>query len=66
MIYTMKPKTIPELIKAKRKKMKLTQEKFGKRIGKSRSDIANYENARCVPPGDVLLKIQQLQAGSRP
>lgn len=51
---------IPKLIRDKRKKLRLTQREFGEKIGKSRCDIANYENSRAIPPGDVLLRIQEI------
>ena len=49
---------IPFYVKRVRKSLKLTQEAFAKKIGKTRGDIAKYENGFAIPPGDVLLRIQ--------
>lgn len=59
MIYIMK---ISNYIKVIRSKLGLTQRELANRIGKDRSSIANYETGRAIPPGDVLLKIQALEA----
>lgn len=48
-----------EFIKEARKRMGVTQEKFAEMIEKSRCDIANYETGRAIPPGDVILRIQE-------
>lgn len=51
---------IPFLVKRIRTALGLTQEAFAKKIGKTRGDVAKYELGYAVPPGDVLLKIQEL------
>ena len=48
------------MVRKKRENLGLTQKEFAKRIGKTTSDIKNYENDRAIPPGDVMLKIQEL------
>lgn len=53
--------TISEMIREKRKKLKITQRELAEMIGKTRWDIANYENEKAIPPGDVLIKIQELR-----
>jgi len=58
MEYTMKTS---EFIRKARKRLGITQNEFAKRIGKSRCDIANYETGRTIPPGNVILKIQELE-----
>lgn len=52
---------LPFFVKNVRKSLGVTQEIFAKKIGKTRSDVAKYENGFAVPPGDVLLKIQRLE-----
>lgn len=55
---------ISDYVKAIRSHLKLTQKDFGNKIGKSRCSIANYETGRAIPPGDTLLKIQELDLNS--
>lgn len=54
-------KTIAEIIREKRAQMGLSQREFALRIGKTRWDIANYESKGIIPPGDVLMRIQELE-----
>lgn len=54
---------ISDLVRNKRKELGVTQEKLAELIGKKRWDIANYENEKAIPPGDVLLRIQALEPG---
>lgn len=61
MLYTVK---ISDYVKTLRSHLKLTQKDFGKKIGKTRCSIANYETDRAIPPGDILLKIQELDLNS--
>lgn len=51
------------LIKNIRTNIGLTQKEFAKLLGISRESIANYET-RTIPPGDILLKIQELEINS--
>jgi len=50
---------ICEYIKGVRKKLKLTQSQFAEELKINRCNIANYETGRVVPPGNILLKIQE-------
>lgn len=52
---------ISDYVKIIRSHLKLTQKQFGDKIGKTRCSVANYETDRAIPPGDVLLKIQELE-----
>ena len=52
---------ISNYIKDLRSKLNLTQKQLGERIEKNRCAIANYETGRAIPPGDVLLRIQELE-----
>ena len=49
-----------EFIKKTRSKLGFTQEEFAEKIGSKRCNIANYETGRAMPPGDIILKIQQM------
>lgn len=49
-------------IKEIRNRLGLTQKQLAKKLGKERCTIANYEVGRAIPPGDILLKIQELEA----
>lgn len=55
---------ISKYIKKLRSKLGLTQKEFADKIGKDRSSIANYETGRAIPPGNILLKIQELESQS--
>lgn len=55
---------IPDLIKAVRKRHKLTQESLSRMLGKSRPTVTKYELGTVIPPGNILLKIQELEAAS--
>jgi transcriptional regulator with XRE-family HTH domain len=58
----MNGQTIAEYIRNKRKELGLSQAALAERIGRNRAAIANYEAGRAIPPGDTLVKIQQLSA----
>lgn len=49
-----------EFVKSSRAKLKLTQVALAEKINKTQGDIAKYETGRATPPGDVVLKIQEL------
>jgi DNA-binding transcriptional regulator YiaG len=53
----MEPK---EYIKLIRRRLGLSQDAFGKSLGKSRDIIANYENGRAKPPPDFMEQIKVL------
>lgn len=44
-------------IKKIRKRLKITQEEFGKRIGLARNSIASYETGRREPTNSVIVSI---------
>jgi len=48
-------------VKAVRKLLGLTQSQLAMKIESKRVNIANYETGRAIPPGNVLLKIQELE-----
>ncbi|MBF0121565.1 MAG: helix-turn-helix transcriptional regulator [Desulfobacterales bacterium] len=48
------------LLKNLRLKLNITQKEMAKILGKSRSNIANYERGYAIPPGDTLLKVLDL------
>ena len=52
---------ISEYVKSFRKQTGLTQNEFAEAIRTNRSAIANYENGRVIPPGNVLLRIQAFE-----
>jgi len=52
--------TIADLIREKRAALGLSQREFAEKIGKTRWDIANYESKGIIPPGDVMIRIQEL------
>ncbi len=52
---------IAKYIKELREKLNLTQKGLARKIGVPRGNIANYEVGRAIPPGDILLKIQELE-----
>lgn len=58
-------KQISILVRDTRASLGLTQEKFGGLIGRARYVVADYETGRSTPPGDVLLKIQDLAERAR-
>ena len=49
-----------EFIKNARVELGLTQAQLAKKLGKGRSTIARYECSMIIPPGDIVLEIQQL------
>lgn len=62
---TMKNDELSTYIKSVRQQLNDTQAEFAARIDSNRANIANYEKGRAIPPGDVLLKIQRLEASVR-
>lgn len=46
-------------LKALRKARRLTQPEVAEIVGKTGSDISNYENGFAKPPADVLLSLQK-------
>jgi len=53
-------KDIAIYIRRVRLELGLTQAQFAEKIGSNRNNIAKYEGRFTVPPGNVLLKIQDL------
>lgn len=51
---------IGKTIRQERKKLKRTQDKFGKMLGVSGKQISNYENGKLLPPQDILLHMADL------
>ena len=52
---------IANYIKSVREKLELTQDEFAQKIKTKRANISNYEIGRAIPPGDILLRIQELE-----
>jgi transcriptional regulator with XRE-family HTH domain len=52
---------IAEIIRDVRKSLNLTQPKFAKLLGLTRSQIADYETGRSMIRGDNLLRIMALK-----
>lgn len=52
-----KPEEIGKLIKAERKKHKMSQEQLGEELRVTGKQISNYEHGKPMPPMEVLLKI---------
>lgn len=48
------------LVKKKRKELKMTQEEVARKIGISRSYLSDIENGKSFPSGRVLLKINNV------
>jgi len=44
-------------VRTVRKCLKLTQKEFALEINSTRENVAKYETANSMPPGDVLLRI---------
>ena len=53
--------TTANFVRRIRKRLGITQREFAQKIGKTRDAVANYETCRAIPPGDVVLKIQELE-----
>ena len=47
-------------LKQLRKERRMTQKEVGDIVGKTVSDISNYENGFATPPADVLLSLQKM------
>lgn len=47
-------------LKKARKANHLTQQQLAEKVGKTLSDISNYENGFATPPGDVMLSLQKV------
>jgi len=54
-----------KLFKSIRKQLGLTQKELAGLLGTSRSNVANYET-RVIPPGDIVLRIIELQKKANP
>lgn len=52
-------------IKAIRKELGMTQERFAEAIGISRNVIANYERGRYEPSPEIIKKVQRLLENHR-
>ncbi|WMM11536.1 helix-turn-helix transcriptional regulator [Staphylococcus simulans] len=48
------------LVKKKRKELKMTQEEVARKVGISRSYLSDIENGKAFPSGRVLLKINNV------
>ena len=53
--------TLAEYIRKVRFNLHLNQSEFAELIGRDRSIVSRYENAETIPPGNILLKIQELE-----
>ena len=51
---------IGKRIREIREQKNLSQDRFGKKIGKTGKTICDYESGRCVPPLRVLEEISQV------
>jgi len=57
----MEPKEVTaQYVRKARKRLKLTQKQLAGLLGIKRDSIANYELARAMPPGDVILNLQKI------
>lgn len=54
---------IAKKIKDIRSELGMTQKELAFLIGSKKANIANYETGRVIPPGNVLLRIMQLEKG---
>ena len=43
-----------------REKLGLTQSELAEKLDSNKFNISNYETGRATPPGDIILKIQEL------
>jgi transcriptional regulator with XRE-family HTH domain len=46
-------------IKAIRKKLNMSQDRFGKKVGVSGKTVSAYETGKCIPPLRILEKISK-------
>lgn len=46
-------------LKKLRKEKRMTQPEIAEIVGKTASDISNYENGFATPPADILLSLQK-------
>ncbi|MDY7224673.1 helix-turn-helix domain-containing protein [Halalkalibacterium halodurans] len=53
-------KLMGQRIKQCRTEMNLSQEGLAERLGMKRTNIANYEAGRVVPPGNVILELANI------
>jgi len=53
-------KPVSEYVRGIRKRLNLTQLEFARLIDSKRNNIAKYETGKAIPPGDVILRIQQI------
>jgi transcriptional regulator with XRE-family HTH domain len=56
-----KPKTA-DFVKTIRKQLNLTQAELSAKLGVDRSTVTKYELGTVIPPGDVILRMQELVA----
>ena len=47
-------------VKESREKLGLTQTELAIKLNSNKFNISNYETGRATPPGDIILKIQEL------
>ena len=50
-----------KFVKTNRVLFGVTQAAFAEMIGKKRDDVASYETGRAIPPGNIILRIQNLK-----
>jgi transcriptional regulator with XRE-family HTH domain len=55
-----------EHIKKARKKLKLTQRELAEKLDVERYNLAKYERGISMPPGDLILKLEELIKRQRP
>lgn len=53
-------KNISEYIRSCRRDLGYTQKKLAEKTGSNRGKIAKYETDRSMPPGEFILKLQDL------
>jgi len=49
-----------QYIRKARNSLKVTQKELGALLGVNRDSIANYETARAMPPGSLILGLQKI------
>ncbi|GIP35071.1 helix-turn-helix domain-containing protein [Paenibacillus sp. J2TS4] len=53
-------KLMGQRIKAKREECRMSQEKLAEMLGMKRTNVANYESGRVIPPGNVLKNLAEI------
>ena len=56
---------LSEYIRKVRKELGFTQDELARQIGSNKFNISNYETGRAIPPGNVLIKIQELDPSKK-